>query len=345
VDKRLEIISQINKDLKIQRYSNEADTDYIARVIYSALSMWIRHSILDKDILIDSEKDHGVSKIHILNRCSFFLKKMLSLFPECNNWFYPDEIEGNPVVIVRDRLNNSGELLDIGYETNLGLPKYEESVIAMGLNVVRGLSNNGYTHITGLAQLKVTDIWPNTDMEEISNFYGMPNMDAQEVLQNYLYRIRWSHQNITSGQMFDRYSSKSFSNSWIDEIWLKDRDISLYKIGIYDFGFIKFEGGEYYLSQIDNYLIEKREVRRFMYGMKARVNNPVKASYRKHAEAHLIELNLYNALPSLEKTLLLLLGWPKGNIKDYYNFLFDDAVWAFVTVVLERLHIKLEEII
>lgn len=178
MDKRLQIINQINKDLKIQRYSSERERDYIARVIYSALSMWIRHSILDKDILIESKDVRGVSKIHILNRCSFFIEKILGLFPECNDWFYPDEKKGNPIAIVRDRLNNSGELLDIGYETNLGLPKYEESVIAMGMNIVRGLSNNGYTHITGMAQLKVTDTWSNPDMEETLKFYGIPHMSA-----------------------------------------------------------------------------------------------------------------------------------------------------------------------
>lgn len=345
MSRRLLIIDDINRDLKVQRCSGETDGRYHARIIYSALSMWVRHSILDKDILAPSKKEVGVSKIHIINRCKPFLENMLELFPECKEWIFPDKEDQNPITIVRDRLNNINELIDVGYQTNVGLPDYRELIINPGVNIVRGLSQSGYSYMSGIAQLKVSDNLSNINFSNLLKAHGLPSNTALEILESNLKRITWVQQSIVSEQILDKYSSQPFSYTWHEDTELKNGDISLYRNDFYDFGFIKFEEGKSYLSQINKYLIDKKEVRRFMYGLKKEVNNPVKAYYIRHSSVHLVELILYNKLPSIEERLLLLLGWPKNNISDSRILLFDDSVWTFVTVILKQLHIKLEEMI
>lgn len=337
-----DILNRIINDMNIRNYEGEGRNQYISRVVYSALSMWIRVSTLDGDMFQPLDKI-GVSKIHILNRCQPFLDNMIELYPEIHRWFYPKEDKMNPIVIIRDRLCNGGELVDVGFNTDLALPSYQECVVNNRVGIIRGYTVGYIQKVTGLAQLKVFDQENTMDFEKALEFYSLKDQTAAEVLRTYIKKIKWNKREGINDQVFNKYCENSFSNSWESEYKLKDNDISLYKYGINDFGFVKKTNGSIYISQINQYLIEKFEVRRFMYGLKYEVKNSIVAKYKRHEKAGLVELNLYNGLPSREQNILLLLGWPLQSVSDKYNLLFDESIWLFVQKVLKNLNITLQE--
>lgn len=344
--KNHDILKTIIKDLKIKRLGDESRTQYFSRVIYSALSMWIRFSTLDRDILGQASDKVGISKIHILNRYKVFLDNMLELYPEIQEWFYPphEEDNENPGAIIRNRLYGGGELVDVGFNTDLALPVYQESRINKKVAVVRGLNGGEFHTAAGLAQVKSMEQKQDVNIEEIFAFYGLENKTAKECLKEYLRSIKWDKKEGISYELFNKYSTSPFSGCYDSEYKIKEDEITLYRTNIFDFGFVKKFNGCIYTSSISSYLVDQFEVRRFMYGLKSEAGNAPSAQYKKFEEERLVELNLFNDLPLKEQSVLLLLSWPKKHINDRFNLIFHRSVWTFVEAVLKNLNITLQEV-
>lgn len=343
-NKNYDILKQIINDLKIRQYDGEKLNLYISRVVYSALSFWIRTSTLDEDILQQSSKKIGVSKVHILNRCRPFIDNMIELYPEIYQWFYPEGSKEDPIVTIRERLYGGGELVDVGFNTDLALPNYKECIVNKRVNIIRGLNSGCFQKITGLAQFKILDKKNNVDFEKAFKFYGLRIQSAKEILREYVKNTKWNKKEEITFQIFNKYCSNSFSSCWDNEYKLKNDDISLYKNEFFDFGFIRKLNGSIYTSEIEKYLIDKYEIRRFMYGLKNDVNNSIVVRYRKYDEKRLVEVRLDNALPQEEENILMLLGWPIENINDKYNLLFNTSIWLFIKNLLKNLNITLQEV-
>lgn len=346
----LTIIKRIGSDLKIGKSSEEKKSQFFSRIVYSALSMWIRISTLDEDIFQQNLEKVGVSKVHILNRCQPFLENMIEIYPEIMNWFYPVDIDEHPISLIRERLHSGGELVDVGFNTDLALPYYEECKVDERIRLVRGIQAGDFQKVSGLVQVVTIQENIDTKMRNAIEFYGLQDKLAIQHLHDYLKLIKWNRRKESKVQILNKYSSNVFSNSWEDECKLKDSDISMYRSPFYDrgnkdFGFIKKMNGSIYTSQINEYLINQFEIRRFIYGLKSEANNPVRAKFKKHMEVQLVELNLFNSLPLKEEKILLLLGWPIKNINDKHNLIFDMSIWVFVVRILSNLNISLEEVI
>lgn len=341
MNKNNEILNYIQDDLKIRTYNGEKLEQYISRTVYSALGMWIRTSTLDEDILNEDFTKVGVSKIHIINRCKLFLENMIEIYPEINNWFNTNKGK-NPIEITRKRLYNAGELLDVGYKTDVALPYYEECVLNTSYKVIRGLQKGDFKNAIGLSQIENLSL-SDLDNKEIFEFYGLNSKRSIEILNEYLNGSKWNKKKEFSGEYFNKYSNKIFSNCWESGYILKNNDITLYKNGILDYGFIKKENNEIYSFQISKHLISKYEVRRFMYALKSRVNNKVNAKFKRYYNDKLVMLKLYNTLPQKEENILMLIGWPVNNIDDKFHLIFNENCWGFVEEILSNLDIKLEE--
>lgn len=342
--KNHDVLIRIVNELKIQRHDKESRGQYISRIVYSALSMWIRVSTLDEDILEQSLGKTGVSKIHITNACKPFLDNMIELYPEIYEWFYPEDSEENPIVIVRDRLYQGGELVNIGFNTDLALPPYQECIVNKEVAIIRGIDCHSFKPVTGLTQLTGVEEKTIIDNDKILEFYSFKNQSAEEKLKEYIKNCKWSKNEGISVQIFNKYSNDCFSSCWNSEYKLKNNDISLYRNDFFDFGLIKKLNDSIYTSQIEKYLIEQFEVRRFMYGLKKSVENSVVVGYKHYNEEKLVEINLYNGLPEKEQRILLLLGWPIKHINDKLNLLFHRSVWKFVEAILRNLNITLQEV-
>ncbi|WP_268625859.1 hypothetical protein [Paenibacillus alvei] len=342
------VIKRIAADLRVRRVPDEKQEYFYSRIVYSALSMWIRYSTLDEDIFDHSVEKIGMSKRYILNKCQTFVDNMIELYPCIESWFYPEKQDTNPTEIVRNRLHQCGELVDVGFFTDVALPDYEECSINEKVRIIRGIPSEGLYRMTGLAQLKVSEK-ENHNSVHLFNFYGLRDKSAISLLDEYLKLAKWNKRTTINGHIFNKYSMKSFSNSWESSCILKEHDITIYRNPMHqkgnrDYSFMKKVNNCIYVSQINEYLINQYEIRRFMYGLKGKANNPVRATYKRYDDKKIVELNLFNGLPTREESILFLLGWPMNNINDKNNLLFNNDVWEFVRKMLSNLNIKLEEI-
>lgn len=340
--KNSSIIDLIAKDLKIKKYNEEKIENYRARVIYSAIGIWIRTVTLDEDTFHDNYSKAGVSKIHIKNRVTPFLENILEIYPEVLNWF--EYTRGKGVIeIIRDRLYKAGELVDVGYETDLSLPIYEECKLNDEYKIIRGMSVDKFNKIIGLGQININ----NKNENDIFEFLGLSNKNSEEILKEYLNNAIWSELKGNDYEYFNKYSQKTLSKCWEKEYCLEDGDITLYRTfsNVYssEYGFVKRNNNKLYFSYITNYFMSNNEIRRFMYALKKISNTSALAYFKHYDESKLTWLKLNNMLPSKEYDILMLIGWPKNNIEDGFNFIIDRSCWSFVEKMLSNLGIILKE--
>ena len=342
--KDISIIDLIAKDLKIKRYNEEKIENYRARVIYSAIGIWIRTVTLDEDTFYDNYSKPGVSKIHIKNKVTPFLENILEFYPEVLNWFKYTKGKG-VIEIIRDRLYKAGELVDVGYETDLSLPIYEECSLNDEYKIIRGMSIDKFNKIIGLGQININN--KNENENDIFEFLGLCNKSSEEILEEYLNNAIWSESQGKDYEYFNKYSKKTLSKCWEKEYYLKDDDITLYRnfSNVYssEYGFVKRKDNKLYFSYITNYFISQHEIRRFMYALKKKSNISILSYFKHYDESELTWLKLNNMLPSKEYNILMLIGWPKYNIEDGFNFIIDRSCWCFVEKMLNNLGIILEE--
>lgn len=340
--KDISIIDLIAKDLKIKKYNEEKIENYIARVIYSAIGIWIRTVTLDEDVFHDNYSKPGVSKIHINNRVKPFLENILEVYPEVLNWFKYTKGKG-VIEIIRDRLYKAGELVDVGYKTDLSLPIYEEGKLNDEYKIIRGMSIEKFNKSIGLGQIDINDKNEN----DIFEFLGLCNKNSEEILEEYLRNAIWSEYQAEDCEYFNKYSKETLSKCWEKEYDLKDGDITLYRIFSNgysnEYGFVKRKNKKLYFSYITNYFISKYEIIRFMYALKKKSNISILSYFKHYDESELTWVKLNNILPSKEYNILMLIGWPKNNIEDGFNFIIDRSCWNFVEKMLSNLGIILKE--
>jgi len=342
VNQRQKVIDKINRDLNIKKCDSESNESYELRIIYSSLAIWIRmaaYSIVDDELIDDNI---GKSKKSIVNKVNIYFKNMIELFPELRMWFYPKDELTNPISAIVNRLVECGELVKVGFKTNLSLPKFEQCYVANNKYVYKGINFDGYDFVSGLIPFYYSS-GEETTKKSIFSFYGTHDKKSSELLSCYLKNAKWKNIQQCSYQIFDKHCTGILSKCWKDEYQLSESDITIYKNDFYDFGFIKKKSDKIFISQINEYLIKKNEVRRFMYAIKYNQNNPAIASYKINYSCETVELNLFSALPYREESLLFLFGWPKYNIMDKYNFYFNKSIWPFIEQIIENLGIVLEE--
>ena len=132
------IIDKMAADLGIYRYNDEEITAFKCRVIYSAMSCWIKAIAMDQPIGGKENQLSGVSRRHIYERGNAVLESLIKMNPETSFWFDVDNTEENPVVIIRNRLLHHGDLLNEGFDTNLTLPIVHRKQFISGYDTVYG---------------------------------------------------------------------------------------------------------------------------------------------------------------------------------------------------------------
>lgn len=337
------ILDEMSSDLDIYKYKDEDSISYKARVIYSALSKWVKISTWDSDIL-EEEENIGKSRKYLSNKAKDFLQNILDIYPEIRTWFYPKDMKENPETLIIDRLKNSGEIVKSGFNTKFALPNYEECIISNKAKVTRGIENNEIQMHTGLVQLKLLEDNCNIDKQDVFEFYGVEDKNAKEIWNIYLKSAEWRKRQDITCQIFNKYSKVNFYRSWDESYKLREGEISIYKENHSDYGVIKKVNGEIYTSQFTSILVDNYEIRRFLYGLKSEASNNTIAYYKYKGEGRTVELNLKSALPKHENNILLALGWPKNSIQDTNNLIFSIRVWEFIKLILENLNIVLREI-
>lgn len=336
--KGLEVLRDISADLKINQYLNEPDNLYFSRLIYSAMGSWILYNVQDKNN-IENESICGASKNYITRRCSEVLESFFEIFPQVQEWFLVDNIVDCSSVIkyIKDIYEFSGFLVSAGTDTSLTLPECRSVILEDNLALVRGSANA--SKMIGIGTYK-TPTKQKDDLEVLFKMFLIPNKNAEEFVRDYIKRAKWSlsYKVMDGTQFFDFTARKSFSQSWKDTYI--HEGITIYKSNFVDYGLVKSVNEKLHSSQFLQYIIETKEVRRFMYGLKGM--NKYNSTAKIFRFKDVATLRLYSALPMKERVLFRMLTWPQKSIKDENNFYVPLELINIVKMLLENLCIDVE---
>lgn len=330
-----EILVAMASDMKITKYESESDAQYVQRVLYSALACWIKAATLDRDM--SQPNAVGASKKHIKEKCTQILEATLDRVPEARGYFYHEDAQYDAVTVVRKRLVQNGDIVNIGFDTDMTLvPTSAIPLNSVTVQIIGDFFGNGIFY-SGISALRTA-----------SNDIIRDNVDAAVWLQNYCNNAWWEPGAVTNDSIeyFD-YSKPVRNNSYC---WQPTSVDFLQKIrflritinkGMYEYYIEKKKGGSIFHHKIDPVMVEMKEHRRIMLALRKMANNAptVKlTNYKDH-----LKINLWIYLPLKELTFLESYGWPSRHINDFLEWKIPLCLKEDIKNILANLGITVEE--
>ena len=148
------ILHAMAADLGIFKYENESESQYCNRVLYSAMASWIKAVALDQPVTSGQIDNPGVSRRHISDKCTAILNEMLKRFPESKPWFESEKTQESPIAFLLNRLLWHGDILQVGFETNLILAGKNETILSDRVKCRKGEVLSEGTFYSGIAMLQ-----------------------------------------------------------------------------------------------------------------------------------------------------------------------------------------------
>ncbi len=332
------ILHAMAADMGIFKYKNESEVQYCNRVLYSAMASWIKAAALDQPVTSEQTDNPGVSRRHIFDKCEVILNEMLKRFPESKIWFGTDKTEESPIALLINRLLRHGDLLHVGFETNLILAGSNGIKLSDRVKCRRGEALSAGTYYSGIAMLQ--------KIQESKIFDSRAVTEITAWFWDYVKYAWWKETGIDDNvQYFNAYKrTKNNHTCWQTErpkpikgLWLIRRTIN--KNG-YEYFLLRKD--EYlYRHQIDFALQKLGEHRRFMIVMRYMADNAVPMQAERFSDHISIKLRIH--LPQKESTLLETYAWPHNAVTDRLEWDMDEDVWEFIKPRLYDLGLKLTE--
>lgn len=332
------ILQAMATDLGINRYIAESKTQYCNRVLYSAIACWIKAAALDQSLTHTQEDVQGVSRRHILNKCTSVLNEMLKRFPESVSWFETASDTDTPISILLSRLIRHGDLLQVGFGTNLILAESNRMPLTVRTECIKGEMLSQGAWYSGIAMIR--------RMEETTTFGFKPNKDATAWFWDYIRCAWWKPAGTNEDVQYFNAYRKSYNNHFcwqserpeaVEGVWLVRRNI--FQNG-YEY-FLLWQEDDLMKHRIDPFMQKMGEHRRLMMAMRHIVHNDVLAQVCSHEDHIFVKLRVH--LPQKENSLLETYAWPHGSLIDRLEWDMDDNVWDFVEPHLCALGLALIE--
>lgn len=330
------IIDKMAADLGIYRYNDEKITAFKCRVIYSAMSSWIKAIAMDQPI--GSKENHlsGVSRRHIYERGNAVLESLIKMNPETSPWFAVEDTEEPPIVIIRNRLLNHGDLLNEGFTTNLALSISHRKQFISGYDTVYGEVLGKNIIYSGVSALCNNNEKKQVDVCESS----------EEWLNVFLKKIWWSPVPSEMNELMyfnPVHKSRNNYSAWNNSTPQLSDEIILGRLTInkneYEYYLIKQKSK--LMHRIDPFLIAQGYHIRIMYALRKKENNSVIAitkSYDDH-----IRLKLFTHLPTNERILLESYAWPYNRVNDMLCWTMYGYIWSYIKPYFESIGIRIVE--
>jgi len=334
-DKMLYVMAS---DLGITKYEIETDVQYRYRILYSAMACWIKAASMDCPITGSINTTPGISRRHINNKCSAVLAELLKRYPDCKMWFETEGNPENPVIMLRSRLLRHGDLVNVGFSTNVALTTPKRVQLTQNLECIKGnvlQANNTYS---GVANIVLTPhdkkIIPEL-VPHVSKWFGQ-----------YIKSAWWQQTDLLDEgiQYFDSYKkSRNNHACWQTILPQIVGDIVLLRriVNKNSYEYLLYKPNEYKIHRIDPVLQELGEHHRFMIGMRAVSENPVPIQVIQYSDH--IELKLRIHLPTREGVLLESCAWPHNSITDRLEWDMPFPVWEYIKPYLAGLGLKITE--
>lgn len=350
MDLKSEMIKTMSDDLNIYQFKNELEEEYLNRLIYSAIGLWMQYSILDHD-LNDCElySKRGVSKAYLTRKINKIVMEYISIFPSFAD-FISDLQIAKFVAKIRTYYEQAGYFVPFGFSEFIIPASIQKAKVNATCLIVRNDFDIENAKSVGLG-LFVENKMMNEN-NTISELFYLPKINAQNWTVEFIENINWANAaKLGEGtQYFDMKRDKSNHECWIEK-YPDDCEVTLYKTNDWDYGFSKIYNNKHVGVAIPNFLIgnentesEKlfnNDVRRFMYGLKAMKNNHTKAIIKSNEDYS--ELILFNGLPERERITLQFLGWHKKSFLDEYHYIIPMDLLVTVKKILENLSMNIME--
>ncbi len=344
-----DLIQQISSDLKIFKYRDEDQNDYLNRLLYSAAAVWMIQSINDQ-IFYDNYNRIGVSKSYLTRKISKIISQYISIFPSFRV-FLDGLTETEYAVKLREDYEKSGFIVHVGFDEFVIPSPLKKVRVNDKWLLLRNCFEDIETKAIGLG------IFTEDGSEEkecnIEELFYLPKINAHEWTNEYIKNLRWVEATKlgVDTQYFDPTQKKSFFQCWGQQ-FPDYCEITLYKTNNWDYGFARKSKIDIVGLKIPDWLIGKgnnetenlfnNDVRRFMYGLKAIFNNKSKCIVFKKSDH--FELRLLSGLPMRELTALKFLGWPLKGFLNEYNHIIPNEFFDLIKYLLEKLSIEIEVI-
>jgi len=337
-------LEAISNDLGILPYKGEQDELYEARLLYSALSVWIRMMLFDDNPQDDYSK--GVSLVHIHKRINDLSNIFFNESEYLQEWFSFNGGNTTSKLLI-SRLFNSGVINKvIGSERVCSVSTNYEK-ISGSIFIVKGAINSlNRLHANGvsLCLLKTSS---NIEFTSMPIGSVVRSRNAKEYTINLLKQAKWVPHRMDSKYEFFNplFKGNSLYRSWNAELntsaeYTVSRLVSDSQT---QFFLVKVENDKIYSSVLTRYPNESKELRRVLYGIRAIYNNCMYASIQQHLCGRYFSVKLSAKLPVKDEMDLMALGWPIKKIDDVQNILFRTELKEYVCNILENLNIKLKE--
>lgn len=347
MDLRKNLIDQMAKDLKIYRYNDEEENQYLNRLLYSATAVWVIQSTRDEDFRFNYNRK-GVSKSYITRKVSKIVSEFIALVPSFRI-FLDGLTEPKFVSRIREYYEIAGYIVPVGFDEFVTASPLKIARVDRIWLLIRNNLEQTNTKVIGLGTF-----CENNDKDEFNSLdqlFYLLNIDAQRWTVEYIKKLKWANASKIglNANFFDAKSTKNFSKCWTEK-FPENCQVTLYKTNDWDYGFAKKNNTDIVGLKIPDWLIgtennesEKlfdNDVRRFMYGLKAINDNRAKAIVYK--KIGYFELKLLNALPTRELITLKFLAWSKKGFSDNFNYIVPNELFETVKNLLEKLSILIE---
>lgn len=304
-----ELVRLMSTDMNIQQYIGESDIEFAQRIIYSAMACWIKAACLDRDLSLEGTKD-GISKKHITERCTDIIDRILNRIPELKPWFY-NEKSDSPVKLIRERLIKSGDISNIGFDTDMTISQEKVKAVSHDIEQICGVFFGSRIFYSGVSALQKSN--QPLKMERM--------IPSTEWFKAYCMDSWWKSGAITaeSKEFFDCDSLGEPNHSrWIFTEIETSQKVRLVRIPInkymYEYYLEKTQNGIWHHHKIDPFLLEIGEHRRIMLVLRKMANHPARVYLRRYCDH--IKINIRVHLPQKEQSFLESYAWPSRSIAD-----------------------------
>ena len=336
------MVETMQNDMHLFPYRDESISYYLGRLVYSALSYWIRACIMDRT----SESNGTKSKAYILDSGKEVLWGFVECIPECKQWISSTDKEiedriSEMVIDIRNKMIFGGELIELNSKRNVILPEGKVQPCASGIVRILGATNYGKK----CQAVGITRIFEDVHAESMNiDFCSIIGID--EYILSLYKKAKWFKvDDISNYEIFNSTAKRAPYQSWEDNL-NKSRMFHLIRMSLYndlhEYYLLKFENGEIFICKLEELLAEGKEERRVILGLRKMYQNQMNALYEH--KGFVILLNLFCRLPLREERILETYCWPERSFDDKLNYVVPIKIWDEIKGLLENgLGIRLKE--
>ena len=303
-----QLIESISKDLNIKRGKGESETDWIARVIYSAIAKNAYCSLWD-------QQDEDTSITHFKKRCNEQLLSYTRIYPEFKQNIFSSEIAKKYINYIYDLYLKTGFLL---HKKNHVTNSKRKVATINDCSLVRSPEPGEDLFMSGLGYYALNDSMENQEKENIRDVFNLCKLSLSEYLdklrQRQVFKLLESHSDIDYLRL-----EPPFSKGY----WKKQKDIarlSLLRIGqpgTYIYYLYKATDNEILASQLPEWMVIDGNYRMISWGLLNKYQQATDIEYAVSAD--LVHVRLNYLLPINEQLFFELFSWP-ANITTMSSF-------------------------